>query len=81
MLPAGREWTQSDADAARHRHQERASRLKQVHEEPASAVARNLLHKAPVATVPSDQGNKQKLIADVLAKARARRRSSTDMSQ
>src|SRR5690606_10870148 len=81
MTPAGREWSQRDADAARLRHQGRKLRLQRLHEEPAGPTARNLVNKAPVATTPSDQPNKQKLIADVLAKARARRQSSTDIPQ
>lgn len=73
MVPAGREWSRSDADAARLRHARRRRRLEALHDEPAGPTARTLANKAPVAALPADGPDKKKLIADVLAKARARR--------
>lgn len=76
MEPAGREWTQADADAARLNHSRRQARLAQLHHEPAGPTARTLANKAPVAELPAAGPDKKKLIADVLAKARARRQST-----
>lgn len=76
MVPAHREWTGADADAARARHEQRAKRLNRLHDEPEGPVARTLANKAPLAQMPTDEPDKKKLIADVLAKARARRLSS-----
>lgn len=73
MTPAGREWTRADADAARRRHHGREHRLQQLHDEPAGPTARTLANKAPLAALPENEPDKKKLIADVLAKARARR--------
>ncbi len=73
MIPAGREWTRADADAARSRHEQRRRRLERLHDEPSGPAARTLANKAPVAALPADAPDKKKLIADVLAKARARR--------
>jgi len=74
MVPAGREWTADDAHAARERHQNRQRRLAQLNGEPAPA-ARTLANKAPLAVLSSSEPDKKKLIADVLAKARARRQT------
>ena len=76
MVPAGREWSRADADAARRRHRQRSQRLEQLHGEPAGPAARTLSNKAPVAAAAIDSTNKKKLIADVLAKARARRQTT-----
>ncbi len=76
MTPAGREWTLEDADAARERHRSREQRLALLHDEPAGPVARNLANKAPIAALSDSQPDKKKLIADVLAKARARRQAT-----
>ena len=76
MVPAGREWTRSDANAARQRHQERERRLNELHDEPAGPTARTLVNKAPIAALSENQPDKKKLIADVLAKARARRQAT-----
>lgn len=73
MVPAGREWTQADADAARQRHRHRERRQERLHDEPAGPTARTLANKAPLAALPENEPDKKKLIADVLAKARARR--------
>ncbi|NYT23095.1 RnfABCDGE type electron transport complex subunit B [Alcaligenaceae bacterium] len=76
MVPAGREWTRTDADAARQRHDRRRRRLERQHGEPAGPAARTLSNKAPVAAMPTGGADKKKLIADVLAKARARRQTT-----
>ena len=79
MVPAGREWSRADADAARVRHESRRARLAQVHQETAGPAARTLVNKAPVADTLANQSDKTKLIADVLAKARARRQAASDL--
>lgn len=76
MVPAGREWTPDDANAARQNHARREQRLEQLHDEPAGPTARTLANKAPLAALPENEPDKKKLIADVLAKARARRHST-----
>lgn len=75
MIPAGRNWTPSDADAARLRHRARSERLSHFHDEPAGPTARTLANKAPIAQMPAGEPDKKKLIADVLTKARSRRPS------
>lgn len=75
MVPAGRPWSEQDAQAARERHRNRQRRLAQLNDEPAP-VARTLVNKAPLAALSENQPDKHKLIADVLAKARARRHTS-----
>jgi len=75
MVPANREWTPRLAAAARLRHQQRQQRLAERHPE-ASALAarRTLANKAPVsAAAHADDARKQRVIADALARARARR--------
>lgn len=76
MVPAGRDWTRAEADAARSRHERRERRLQQLHDEPAGPTARTLANKAPLAALSGTEPDKKKLIADVLAKARARRNKS-----
>lgn len=76
MVAAGREWTGADADAARQRHGARGRRLERLHDEPAGPAARTLVNKAPIAALPGNEPDKKKLLADVLAKARARRQAT-----
>ena len=76
MVPAGRDWTRADADAARRRHENRRRRLERLHAEPEGPAARTLANKAPVALSATGDTEKKKLIADVLAKARARRNAT-----
>lgn len=76
MKPAGRDWTRADADAARQRHNARRLRLERLHAEPDGPAARTLVNKAPVALAATGEAEKKKLIADVLAKARARRNAT-----
>jgi len=66
-------WSQQDRKQARERHQQRAQRLSRLHDESGGPAARTLVNKAPVADLPQDAISKQKLLADVLSKARARR--------
>lgn len=81
MVPAKREWTRSDADAARQRHEARRTRLQMLHHETAGPAARTLANKAPLASSLTNESDKAKLIADVLAKARARRQATDDPSK
>ncbi len=75
MVPAQREWQHTDADAARERHQRRQERLAAQHDEPEGPAARTLANKAPVAALPNEAAARQRVITDVLAKARARRQA------
>ncbi|NLC35517.1 MAG: electron transport complex subunit RsxB, partial [Alcaligenaceae bacterium] len=54
----------------------RQHRLESLHNEPAGPTARTLSNKAPLAALPASEPDKKKLIADVLAKARARRHAT-----
>ncbi len=74
MVPAGRDWTPDDAARAREHHQGRQQRLSGRHHESLAPAARTLANKAPVAMgMDADPALKHKIIADALAKARARR--------
>jgi electron transport complex protein RnfB len=75
MVPANRDWTPIDAARAREHHGRRQQRLGDQHPEPSTLAARTLANKAPVAT-GGDASLKQKIIADALAKARARRQKN-----
>lgn len=72
MVPAGRDWTADDAQAARQRYRSRTARLLARHTESAGPAARTLANKPALATAPSDH-DKQDRIAQALARARARR--------
>lgn len=72
MVPAGRDWTQQDADRARERYHARNHRLQSRHAETGSPAARTLANKPALATPASDH-DKQDRIAQALARARARR--------
>lgn len=76
MEPAGTDWTPAMADRARQHHRAREQRLTGLHQETTEAVARNLANKAPVARQVDDDAVRQQKIADMLAKARARRRGA-----
>lgn len=85
MVPAGRDWQRNDADISRQRHQAsqtRRQRLRQASQQapalpPIPATAATAAH--PSSDVPAPAGNagtdtrKRAVIADVLARARARR--------
>ena len=71
MVPAGRDWTAADAQAARARYQARNARLQARHHETAGPAARTLANK-PALAAPAPQ-DKQDRIAQALARARARR--------
>jgi electron transport complex protein RnfB len=74
MVPAQHEWTPRHAAAARTRHEQRQRRLDAQHCESSSLAARTLANKAPVAAMAgSDAASRQQVIADALARARARR--------
>lgn len=77
MIPATHEWTPDHAARARERHQRRQQRLSGQHHESSALAARTLANKAPIATgMGGDSALKQKIIADALAKARARRQKN-----
>lgn len=74
MQPAGHEWTPALANQARTHHQARQRRLLTQHPEASSLAARTLANKASLsAAAGNDQAAKQKIIADALTRARARR--------
>ncbi|WP_414707937.1 electron transport complex subunit RsxB [Pusillimonas sp.] len=76
MRPAGYEWTKTHAEQARINHQARQKRLQAVHQESSSLAARTLANKAGLSQAAShDATTKKKIIADALARARARRAS------
>jgi len=74
MVPAGFDWTDTHAKAARERHQARQSRLRQRHAEASPLAVRTLANKAPLTGAARVSGeDKQRKIAQMLALARARR--------
>lgn len=74
MRPAGFEWTSDHARQARINHQARQGRLQALHPESSSLAARTLANKAGLSRAAThDATTKQKIIADALARARARR--------
>ncbi len=76
MVAAGHDWTPRHADAARSRYQRRQGRLEAQHHESSGLAARTLANKAPVADLAkSDAATRQQIIADALARARARRQN------
>lgn len=74
MVPAEREWDAAAAALARTHHQQRQQRLAERHHESSGLAARTLANKAPVTRAASDDAQtRQQVIADALARARARR--------
>ena len=77
MVNANRDWTPLDANTARQRYQQRQHRLSVLHQETSGPAARTLANKAPVsALADSDANTRQAVIAQALARARARRQKS-----
>lgn len=77
MEDAGREWTDDDAHQARQRHRNRQQRLAALHHEESGLVARTLSNKETVSELAdSDPDTRQQLIAQALARARARRQKT-----
>ncbi|MDN5842739.1 MAG: RnfABCDGE type electron transport complex subunit B [Alcaligenaceae bacterium] len=72
MVPAGRDWQDDDANAARTRFQQRNTRLLRRHDEAAGPAARTLANK-PALMATTDPQDKQQRIAQALARARANR--------
>lgn len=72
MVPAAREWTRTDADAARSHFQARNARLHARHAESRGPAARTLANK-PALAAPADPQDKQHRIERALARARTRR--------
>lgn len=76
MVPADRQWTPMLADDAREHYRKRLRRLGSRHGESSSLAARTLANKAPLsAAAESDATTRQHVIADALARARARRQA------
>lgn len=74
MVESGKDWTVAQADTARARYLQRQRRLESLHHESSGLAARTLANKAPVAALAgSDAATRQQVIADALARARARR--------
>ncbi|NYT43367.1 electron transport complex subunit RsxB [Pollutimonas thiosulfatoxidans] len=77
MVPANRLWTANDAASARRHHQQRQARLAALHDESSGLAARTLANKAPVSRAADDDAaTRKQVIADALARARARRQHS-----
>ncbi len=77
MVPAAGEWTLALANAAREHHQQRQRRLDASHNESFGLAARTLANKAPLSLAAStDAASRQQVIADALARARARRKNN-----
>lgn len=75
MQDAEREWTTGDAARARVNYQRRQQRLTELHQEESSLAARTLSNKASVTDMAhSDPQERQHIISDALARARARRK-------
>jgi electron transport complex protein RnfB len=76
MVPAGRDWTPADAGRARLHYGQREARLAAQHHEDSALAARTLANKAVVARAAhNDAEAKGRIIADALARARARRQA------
>jgi len=76
MVPAGFDWTVEHADAARQHHRARQQRLRQHHAETSPLAARTLANKAALTTAATASvEEKQRKIAQMLARARARRQA------
>src|SRR5690606_11013663 len=74
MVASGHDWTSAHAKAAGERYQKRQTRLEALHHETSCLAARTLSNKAPVAALASsDAATRQHVIADALARPRARR--------
>ena len=71
LRPAGRDWTDADADLARERFARRAARLARN-----ERVARRAV-SGEVATADPDRARRQATVAAALARARARRAAGT----
>ena len=68
LQPAGRTWTDDDADSARERFAGRAVRLERN-----ERVARRTVSASASVHLPTDRARRQAAVADALARARARR--------
>jgi len=76
MVPAGFDWTQEHANAARQHHRARQRRLRQHHAETLPLAARTLANKAQLTSAAAASAQeKQRKIAQMLARARARRQA------
>jgi electron transport complex protein RnfB len=74
MVPAGHDWTPAHASAGRTHYRGRQARLRTQHPEASTLAAKTLSNKAAITTAAhSDASTKKRVIADALARARARR--------
>ncbi|HEY9460309.1 MAG TPA: electron transport complex subunit RsxB [Paralcaligenes sp.] len=78
MVPAGHDWTPSHAHAARIHYQRRQARLGMQHPESSALAKKTLSNKASITPAAhSDANTKRQIIANALARARARRQKAT----
>lgn len=75
MVPGPQEWTRHLANQARDHFNQRQERLAERHGETLGVAARVLANKPKVSTQADSNTHRSATIADVLAKARARRQS------
>ncbi|MFA5521336.1 MAG: electron transport complex subunit RsxB [Castellaniella sp.] len=74
MVAANREWTRQQADAARDHHAQRQKRLQSRHPEKSALAARTLVNTAALTPAAlGDASQRRHMIAQAVAKARARR--------
>lgn len=73
MIPTDREWTTALAAQGKARYEQRQQRLMNKHGESSGVAARVLANKPKVSSQAESSQHKKATIADVLAKARARR--------
>lgn len=73
MVETPRQWTDELAHQAKTRYEQRQQRLMNKHGETSGVAARVLANKPKVSTDANSTQHKKATIADVLAKARARR--------
>lgn len=76
MIPGPNEWTRHHANQAREHFNQRQTRLAEKHGESLGVAARVLANKPKVSSQAESSTHRSATIADVLAKARARRQSS-----
>ena len=76
MVPTERAWDSTRAQQARAHFQQRQQRLQQKHGETIQVAAKVLANKPKISPLAESESYKKATLADVLAKARARRQSS-----
>lgn len=76
MIPIAREWDIDLANQAREHFEHRQQRLSQKHNESTHVAARVLANKPKVSTQADSDSHRKATLADILNKARARRKQS-----